>query len=222
MKKFILICAICGLIAGCGVSTQLTYVYKPAEYNPLVYKKLAVIAIVPKNQARVQIENYVVDQLRARGIKAMTTWSIFQFANNPEVLKQAGFVGEKKREIVRQKVSENNIDALLTITLFDANREKRYVPGTSSSVGVGVSGPVYGYGYSAYCGYAWDVTSTPGYYEDASTYMLESNLYDISSEKLLWSGQTRTDMKYSLEQEAYDFSKVLVNGIIDGSKQKKK
>jgi hypothetical protein len=221
MKKFLILCTLCGLIAGC-ISTKLTYVYKAADYNPAVYKKMAVIAIVPKNQARVEIENAVVDQLRTKGIKAMTTWSIFQFANDPELLKKAGFVGEKRKEVIHQKVTENNIDALLTITLFDANREQRYVPGSSSSVGIGVSGPVYGYGYSAYCGYAWEVTSTPGYYEDASTYMLESNLYDIASEKLLWTGQTRTDMNYGIEKEAYDFSRVLVNGIIDGSKQKKK
>jgi hypothetical protein len=219
MKKLLISCILIGLLAGC-VSTKLTWVYKASDYNPAVYKKLAVIALVSKNQARVEIENAVVDKLRAKGIKAMTTWSIFQFANNAEVMKQAGLTGEKRKEIVRQKVTENNIDGLLIITLFDANREKRYVPGTSTSVGVGVGGPVYGYGYSAYCGYAWEVTSTPGYYEDASTYFLESNLYDVASEKLLWTGQTKTDMTYSIEREAYDFANVLVNGIIDGSKKK--
>ena len=224
MKQFLMVCALCGLLAGCS-STKLTYVYKPEDYNPAGYKKIAVIAMAPKNQGRIEIEDAVVDQMKSKGLHAVTTWNTFVFANNPELLKKAGFEGEKRKEIIRQKVTENNIDALLVITLFDSRREQRYVPGSSTSVGIGVGGvggPVYGYPYAAYVGYAWEVTSEPGYYEDASTYFIESNLYDIASEKLLWSAQTMTQMNYSIDKEAAGFGKVLVDRMISDSKQKKK
>src|SRR5512138_90089 len=167
MKQFLAICALGALLAGCA-STEITSGFKTAEFHPAGYKKLAVIAIVPKNQARIEIEDAVVTQLKAKGINAVSTWSTFVFANDPELLKKAGFDGEKRKEIIREKVSQNHFDALLTITLFDAKREQRYVPGTTTSVGVGVGMPVYGYPYAAYFGYAWEVTSTPGYYEDVS------------------------------------------------------
>lgn len=205
------------MLTGCA-STELTYVYKSGEYNPASYKKMAVLAIVPNTHGRVEIENAVVNALQAKGIRAITTWSIFPMANQTELIKQAGFTGEKRKEIIREKVSENHIDAILLITLFDSRKEQRYVPGSSTSVGIGVGAPVYGYPYAAYFGYAWEVTSTPGYYEDASTYFIESNLYDIASEKLLWTGQTRTDMASNLQTEAGQFSKVVVSRLMADSK----
>ncbi|MCX6244951.1 MAG: hypothetical protein NTU98_09630 [Bacteroidetes bacterium] len=219
MKKFLIICFLCGLIAGC-TTTKLTWVYKAADFNPAVYKKLAVIAIVPKNEARIEIEDAVVAQLRAKGIKAVTTWSIFVFANNPELLKKAGFEGDKKAEIIRQKMAQHNIDALLTITLFDKKNEQHYSSGPT--VGIGVSAPAYGYPYSTYYTYAVDLTSQPGYYETTTSYLLESNLYDIASEKLLWTGQTSTDMNYDLQNTVVGFSQVMVGRLLEDSKPKKK
>lgn len=221
MKTLFIACAVCILILGC-TSTKLTYVYKSGDYNPASYKKMAVIAIAPKTHGRVEVEKAVVAELKSRGINAMETWSIFVFANDPELLKQAGFTGERRKEIIRQKVTENHIDALLTITLFDSRKEQRYVPGSSTSVGIGVGAPVYGYPYAAYFGYAWEVTSEPGYYEDASTYFIETNLYDVASEKLLWTGQTKTTMNSSLATEAAGFSKLVVTRMIEDSKPAKK
>jgi len=221
VKTLYIACAVCVLILGC-TSTKLTYVYKTGEYNPASYKKMAVIAIAPKTHGRVEVEKAVVAELKSRGINAIETWSIFVFANDPELLKQAGFTGERRKEIIRQKVTENHIDALLTITLFDSRKEQRYVPGSSTTVGIGVGAPVYGYPYAAYFGYAWEVTSEPGYYEDASTYFIESNLYDVASEKLLWTGQTKTTMNSSLATEAAGFSKVMVTRMIEDSKPAKK
>lgn len=221
MKTLFIACAVCILILGC-TSTKLTYVYKSGDYNPASYKKMAVIAIAPKTHGRVEVEKAVVAELKSRGINAMETWSIFVFANDPELLKQAGFTGERRKEIIRQKVTENHIDALLTITLFDSRKEQRYVPGSSTSVGIGVGAPVYGYPYAAYFGYAWEVTSEPGYYEDASTYFIETNLYDVASEKLLWTGQTKTTMNSSLATEAEGFSKLVVTRMIEDSKPAKK
>jgi hypothetical protein len=222
MKKLFSVCAIIGLLAGCAPSTKLTWVYKAEDYNPAGYKKLAVIAIVPKDQTRIEIEDAMVAQLKAQGINAVSTWNTFQFANHPEMLKKAGFEGEKRKEVIRQKVAENHMDAILTVTLFDAKEEQRYVPGTTTAVGIGVGGPVYGYPYAAYMGYAWEVTSTPGYYENSSTYLLETNLYDIASEKLAWTGQTRTDMNYSAQKEIWDFSKIVVTRLVADSKPRKK
>jgi hypothetical protein len=221
MKTSLLASVLCIIMMGC-TSTKLTFVYKTGDYDLASYKKMAVIAIAPKTHGRVEIEKAVVAELRSKGIQAVETWSIFVFANDPELLKQAGFTGEKRKEIIRQKVAENHIDALLTITLFDSRKEQRYVPGSSTSVGIGVAAPVYGYPYAAYVGYAWEVTSEPGYYVDASTYFLESNLYDIASEKLLWTGQTRTEMNYSLEAEAAGFSKVMISRMIADGKPARK
>jgi hypothetical protein len=222
MKRLFIACAVCIILAGCA-STSFTYVYKSASFNLGTYKKLAVLALLPNDQARVLVEKAVAASLTSRGVHAVTTWSEFVFANKPEIVKQAKLTDEQRKEIIRKKVTENNIDALLIITKFNSKTEERYVPGSSVSVGIGMPGyPVYGYPYYGYYSYAYNVISEPGYYENVATYFVETNLYDVASEKLLWTGQTSTEVSNSFETDATQFGEVLVKRMIEDSGAGKK
>ncbi len=217
MKKLIIVILAGMMLAGCSPSTELMVTWKTGEYAPKQYKNIGILAVLKSNEARVDVETSIRDALQARGIKGTDTWTIWQFANNPEIMKKMGMEGEKLKEVIKQKVAEQQMDALLIVSLFDSFKEERYVPGKSTSVGVGFSPgmyPAYGYPYYGYVGYSFNTMSTPGYYTDASTYFVESNLYDIASEKLIWTGQTRTKMESSLEVEAAKLGRVLVNGMI--------
>jgi hypothetical protein len=223
MKRLFLTCAVCMILAGCA-STSFTYVFKSANYDLGSYKKLAVLALLPNDQARVLVENAMVASLKSKGIHAVTTWSEFVFANKPEVIKEAKLTEEKRKEIIRQKVTENHIDALLIITKFNSKTEQRYVPGSSVSVGIGMPGyPVYGYSYYGYYSYAYNIISEPGYYENIATYFVETNLYDVASEKLLWTGQTSTEVSNSFDTDVTQFGEIVAKRMIaDGAAAKKK
>jgi hypothetical protein len=217
MRKNTILFASIALLLGCSASNELRVSWKTGEYEPKTYKNIGVVAILPKTSTRVEIETAVADAFAVRGIPCRTTWSIWAFANNPELLKEAGFEGENMKKIIIQKVTEQKIDALLVISLFDSKKETRYVPGRSASIGVGFSPgmyPAYGYPYYGYIGYSFTTMSEPGYYEDASTYFTETNLYDIASEKLIWTGQISTEMQSPLEEEVYKFARVLVGGML--------
>ena len=219
MKKLLSIIITGMILSGCSPSTEMMTAWKTGEYAPKQYKNIGILAMLKSNEARIDVENSIRDAMKAQGIKGTDTWSIWQFANNPEIMKKMGMEGEKLKETIKLKVAEQNMDALLIVTLFDAFKEKRYVPGKSTSVGVGFSPgmyPAYGYPYYGYVGYSFTTMSTPGYYQDASTYFVESNLYDIASEKLIWTGQTSTKMESSLEVEAEKLGRVLVKGMIQG------
>ena len=219
MKKLLSIIITGMILSGCSPSTEMMTAWKTGEYAPKQYKNIGILAMLKSNEARIDVENSIRDAMKAQGINGTDTWSIWQFANNPEIMKKMGMEGEKLKETIKLKVAEQNMDALLIVTLFDAFKEKRYVPGKSTSVGVGFSPgmyPAYGYPYYGYVGYSFTTMSTPGYYQDASTYFVESNLYDIASEKLIWTGQTSTKMESSLEVEAEKLGRVLVKGMIQG------
>ena len=219
MKKLLSIIITGMILSGCSPSTEMMTAWKTGEYAPKQYKNIGILAMLKSNEARIDVENSIRDAMKAQGIKGTDTWSIWQFANNPEIMKKMGMEGEKLKETIKLKVAEQNMDALLIVTLFDAFKEKRYVPGKSTSVGVGFSPgmyPAYGYPYYGYVGYSFTTMSTPGYYQDASTYFVESNLYEIASEKLIWTGQTSTKMESSLEAEAEKFGRTLVKGMIQG------
>ena len=219
MKKLIVVLLTGMILAGCSPSTELMVAWKTGEYAPKHYKNIGILAILKSNEARIDVETGIRDALQVHGINGTDTWTIWQFANNPEIMKKMGLSQEELKEVVKQKVAEQKMDALLVISLFDTFKEKRYVSGTSTSVGVGFSPgmyPAYGYPYYGYVGYSFNTMSTPGYYVDASVYFVESNLYDISSENLIWTGQTRTQMESSLEVEAEKLGRVLVKGMIKG------
>lgn len=210
----------CMVLAGCSPSTELRVAWKTGEYAPKHFSNIGILALLKSNEARIDVENGIADALRAQGIRATTTWDIWPFANNQEIMKKMGYDKGKMKEVIQKKVAEQKMEALMIITLFDAFKEERYVPGKSVSVGVvgftpGMY-PAYGYSYYGYYGYAYDIMTTPGYYVDASTYFVESNLYDISTEQLIWTGQTSTVIQSSPESEAEKLGRVLVKGLIQG------
>lgn len=219
MKKLLTIILTGMILAGCSPSTELRVAWKTGEYAPMQFRNIGILALIQSNEARIDVEAAVSDALRAKGINSTVTWDIWPFANNQEIMKKMNLSQEQTREVIKQKVAEHKMDALMIITLFDAFKEERYVPGNNVSVGIGISPgiyPAYGMPYYGYYGYAFNTMNTPGYYVDASTYFVESNLYDISTEKLIWTGQTSTSMQSSLGTEAEKFGRILVKGMLKG------
>jgi len=216
MKKLLMIFVAGLILAGCAPSTELRISWKTGDYPPKKYSKIGILALLKSNEARIDVETGVANALAAKGIRSAVTWDIWQFANNKEIMDKMNLTQEQLREVIKKKVADQKMDALLVISMFDAFKESRYVPGKSVSVGVGFSPgmyPAYGYPYYGYVGYSFETMSTPGYYEDVSTYFVESNLYDIASENLIWTGQTSTKMESDLETEAQKFALTIVRGM---------
>jgi hypothetical protein len=46
--------------------------------------------------------------------------------------------------------------------------------------------------YYGHYGSSWDVVHEPGYFETHTIVRLETNLYDVGTGELLWSGQSET------------------------------
>ena len=105
---------------------------------------------------------------------------------------------------------------MLLVSLLDANKETRYV---SNVVTVGTyydpTFPVYTQSYYDYYSYVYNTTYSSGYYTTETTYFLETNLYDIETEKLVWTAQTKTEDMTSVATEANVLAKILVKDIIE-------
>jgi len=219
MKNKIIFFLAAILLLGCSSSNQMQVAWKTGDYPPMTFKHIGVLAVLKSDEARIDVEEGVVNALRAKGIRATVTWDIFPFANKPDVIKKMNLTGEQLRQAIVQKVTEQQMDGLIIVSLFDSKKEQRYVPGKSVSVGIGISPgvyPAYGYPYYAYFGYAFETMSQPGYFVDASTYFTESNLYDITTEKLIWTGQMSTKMENDLEDEGALFGRTLVRAMFEG------
>ena len=76
------------------------------------------------------------------------------------------------RSQVDERLQKDGFDGVVVMRLADVDKTTSYVPGT-------MYGGWYGYRYAS-----------PGYYQEDRTFYVETNLYSLKSNKLLWSGTT--------------------------------
>ncbi len=213
---YILLLSITACILSCGPATKMLVSYEAPDVQPRKFENIAVLSILPSMDARATVEQAVAGKMQEEGINGKATFTIFTFAGNQEVMAELDLSQEELREIARKKVTENKIDGLLTIALLDAQQEEHYVEGSSFGVSVGFSGyPTYAYNYYDYYAYAYSaVYSQPGYFVNSTTYFLESNFYDTSTGKLIWTAQTSTKDQTSVTKGSADFADLIVTEML--------
>jgi hypothetical protein len=213
---------------GCATkATSLLGSWTMENLQPKKYEKLAILVFSPNVNSRGNVELALADEFEKAGVKAMSTFSLFTMASNMAEIKAAGITDEQIEEAMKKKVAQNNIDALLIVSVLNTKQNERYVQGGGVSVGVGVGGmgfanpyynamayPAYNYPYYGYYSYTVASTTSPGYYKTTTDAFVESNLYDIASEKLIWTAQTESKELTSVEKEAPKFAKIIVGDII--------
>lgn len=216
------------LFVSCGPSTKLVRSWANEEETPKSFEKLAVVALMPSSSNRYLIEREMVKDFKDDGIKAIPTYEIFPMAGRMDQIEDLIKDKEELKKKVVQKVEEHNIDALMIISVFNIEKEERYVRDRNYAMGgAGYYGNPYmtgGMGYygspnmrgSYYNYYAYSIGTVydTGYYVEDLTYFLECNLYDVATEELLWTGRTKTVNMKSVEEEVIYFSQVVIKEII--------
>ena len=91
-----------------------------------------------------------------------------------------------EKEQIKAAIAGTSIDGVLVMRQVRVKKEDRYVPPRMDYVGDPYYGSFYGYyGYFA-------PIYTPGYITEDTIVHLETNLYAVEGEKLVWSGNTET------------------------------
>ena len=103
--------------------------------------------------------------------------------------------GRIDSNLAYSKMQELGVDAVLVTRLIDQKEVETYYPPTATYMG-----PTYGYGgyyggWYGYYGYGMDVVSTPGYTTVESVYALETTIYDVATQKLVFSGLSETTVQ---------------------------
>ena len=217
MKQFSFLMLALSLILTSCSSTKLINSWSDKENTPQAYNNIGVTVLFPQSSSRYITEHNVVDYLNEKGIKAMPTTDVFPLAGRlGEITKAMDNSDEIKKNII-DKVAENNIDALMIITLFDKTKEQRWVNDRGFGFGgTGYYGTPYAVGgaYYDYYYYSMGTIMDRGYYTDDVTYFVECNLYDVASEKLIWRAQTKTTNPESIEEESKALAYIVVKQLL--------
>lgn len=190
MRDLVFIGVILALFSSC-VSTELVGSWKMDQTMTGSYDEIGIVVVTPNMSTRSIMETDLATSLAAKGIKASPTFDIFPFVANQELFKDHDTLAI--RNYARERIAKFGFDAILLVALFDQRTESRYNQGSSFSFAV----PAYQYNYYGYYQYAYSTVYAPGYYSTKTLYFLESNLYDVETEKLIWTAQTKTTVDVS-------------------------
>ena len=170
------------ILAACSSSKQSTGVWVNKEkVRGKSFSNIFILVMTANIQARVQVEKDLEALAISRGLKALKSIDVM-----PPSLDDPKKVPTKE-ELV-SKVKASGCDAVFIVALKNKDESVRYTPGTSAYTVT----PTYSYTGSYYGFYSnWYSTAyTPSYYSQEKSYFMETNLYDVASEEIMWSAQS--------------------------------
>ena len=179
------------LIISCA-GTELTHTQVDEVYKGKPVSDILVIAITGNEDTRRSYEREFVAQLGSAGVEAISSEDAIPM---PADLKM-------KKEMILNAVKQFGNDAVIITHLIDKEEKEVYTRGGQVDRGY------YGY-YHRRFSYARD----PSYSSTSKTLRLNTNLYDVKTEKLIWSGQSKTLSKDSKYQIINDVIKVVINDL---------
>ena len=167
--------------ASCG-TTKTLHVWKDEGYNQQL-RKVLVIAVSEEDFIRKHFENVLAENLASRGVEAL--------AGN-KVLLQSG--AKLDREAIAAKVRELGIGSVLVARRINKEEVSKLYPG-----GVFVVPADYYHGWYGFYSDSIAFVSVPGRAYAAEYFTLVTNIYDVSSEKLIWTYLAQVKVEGSRE-----------------------
>lgn len=199
MKRYLcnpsgLLILVAVLVTACA-STQLTSVWKDTSYQTRPAKIMVVgVAKIPLN--RRLFEDEFVRQLKSRGTDAIASYTVIPDAQQGD------------QAAIAKKVAELGADTVLITRLVSKKFVQYYVPGT-----LYYPPPFYGT-WPDYYGYGYRYMYTPGYIVDDEYAIIETNLYEAKSNKLIWAASSETGIIGSDQSLIQDYIGVIVKNMI--------
>ncbi len=201
MKKvLVLMMPLFLLLAACS-STNVTNSWKDKDVSQSTVRKVMVLAMLPEKDRmlRQEMEYQMVEDLSKKGFVAVSALQ----EHGPKA-----FEGMTEKQVMDQ-LDKSKIDGVITIGLQDTETSENYVPGSVRYEPYAVR---YNRFYRTYQTF-YTRQYTPGYTDRQTNYFFETNLYDVNSNKLLYSAQSKSFDPSSAEQIASEVAKAVVKDM---------
>ena len=176
-------------MACAGSGTELTEKRMDRTYAGKPVSDILVIVIADEEKTRRHFEQKFVARLKDVGVEAVASQEAIPMPSNLKV----------KKETILKAVELYGNDAVMITHLAgleDKEIRTRIDPQDQ--------------GYYGYYGLVHSYVYDPAYSTTQTTVRLETNMYDVKTEKLIWSGQTRTWNKNSESEIINDVINVVV------------
>jgi hypothetical protein len=179
------------LFASCTTTTVMTDVWKDKTYKGKP-QKIAVIMVAKSPERRNLFEDRFSGELEARGNNAFQSYTIIPM----EQLRD--------KELVESKIRSSGADTVLISRLVDTKTIESYNPGMIYVVPDS---------YNDWWGYYAIVFADHGYTGNVAVAYVETNVYDVKTKKLIWSGHSKTERTEGEQELITAFIKVMIKKL---------
>jgi len=182
------------LLATACATTQLTSVWKDPSYQTRP-AKVMVIGVAKNPLNRRLFEDEFVLQLKARGTKAIASYTVLSDKQQDD------------QAAIAAKVKTLGADTVLITRLVSKKTVQFYVPGTVYYP------PPYYYNWPDYYGYGYRYLYSPGYIAEDQYAVIETNLYETGTDKLVWAATSETAMNDADHKLIKSYIGIMVNSM---------
>ena len=189
IKFFVLILiSVTFFCASCTTTTVMTDVWKDKSYQGKA-QKIVVIMVAKSPDMRNLFEDRFVGELDARGNNAFQSHTVIPMDQLHD------------KELVKSKVRTSGADTVLISRLVDTKTIESYMPGSVYIVPNFYNewGPYYDILFTGY-----------GYTDDIQVAYIETNVYYVKTEKLIWSGHSKTERTEGEQQLINAFIQLMI------------
>ena len=181
-------------LTACSAGTKLTNSWRAADAAPMTVKQgdLVIAMVMSKEETtRRTGEDLLGEELRQRGLRPIPSFTLIPTDQVDD------------REKATAAIQDSGAVALISMRPIAVNKQQTYVP--PSYMGPGP----YAGGWGGYYGYGWGAAYnySPGYVVTDTIVRVETLVFDLKQNKLVWAGQSETTNPENLGQFMRDLVK---------------
>jgi hypothetical protein len=173
--------------AGCS-STRLESTWSDPHYSGEPFRKLMIIGLGATEGGRAEFENSVADALLAHGVTGVSSTGYFASAQ------------DMTRDAVRRWVQQDGYQGVLVTRLIDVRRQQHAVAPTYADL----------WGYWGYYG---TVMTSPGYVEERTTLLINTDLFEAPAGKVVYTAESKSSNPSSRRVVIRDLTALLVKDL---------
>jgi hypothetical protein len=167
------------ILAACA-TTEIKTVWIDGSYKGGPLLKILVMGLAKDQTIKRLYEDEFVNQLKAHGVQAVPSYSVIP----QEKMGDENYISEKGKEL--------GIDAALVTRLVDRKTIQTYYPPETFYT----PAPYYR-GWHGYYRSSYDYMVSPGYIATDEAVVLETNIYSMQTNQLIWSALSETFLEGS-------------------------
>ena len=169
-------------LAGCATSTTFTSTWKAPDahgINP-AGKKIAALVLTGNEDRRRNAEVYLATELTLHGAQGVAAYTLIG-------------LGHPTLEYARERFKEAGVEGVVVMRLVSHDQQVIVDPG-------GFSGSAYGTFGNYYSSYGMSVSYSTGSVQTNTEITIETLIYSLGRDKLIWAGTSRTSNPEGLQE----------------------